>query len=56
MPDLTLDEFRGLTEEQLKRVLIKEVLTAGFKQMCSQDAKDSITNSSCGNSRTAKTS
>ncbi len=48
MPDLTLDEFRGLTEEQLKRILREEALKAGFEQRASQDAKAFLKDISCG--------
>ena len=42
MPDLTLDEFRGLSEEQLKRVLREEAVKAGFAEECFYDEEAAL--------------
>ena len=48
MPDLTLDEFRGLSEEQLKRVLREEAVKAGFAEECSYDEEAAMPDTFCG--------
>jgi len=48
MPDLTLDEFRGLSEEQLKRVLREEAIRAGFAEECSYHEEAALPGIFCG--------
>lgn len=41
MPVLTLEEFDGFSEEELRQILREEVIKAGFAEECSNDEEAS---------------
>ena len=48
MPVLTLEEFDGFSEEELKQILREEAMKAGFAEECSYDEEAALPDTFCG--------
>jgi len=47
MPDLTLDEFRDVSKEDLKQILRKESLNAGLTEILGCDEEETLGDFPC---------